>query len=126
MFDIFIQQRTSMINGVFDQNLNQLSPDQSGKGSSVSSGERLSCFSLMFFVPGTEADDSAEATRESRPHHRLRPAQTRFTLFEYGNITRSEIAATQDMIRAYSDRNKKKVQPRPFPALSFSSGLAGT
>jgi hypothetical protein len=37
----------------------------------------------------------------------MRPAHTRFTMYEYGNITRSEISAVHEMIREHQEKTKK-------------------
>lgn len=84
MFSMFIEQRgaAQIDNGVFDRGITGKSPDT--ERAAVSSGE-------------------------ARTSQRMRPAHTRFTMYEYGNITRSEISAVHEMIREHTEKTKKDI-----------------
>ncbi len=87
MFSMFIEQRgaAQIDNGVFDRGITGKSPDT--EPAAVSSGE-------------------------ARTSQRMRPAHTRFTMYEYGNITRSEISAVHEMIREHTEKTKKVCRTR--------------
>ena len=82
-----IEQRgaAQIDNGVFDRGITGKSPDT--EPAAVSSGE-------------------------ARTSQRMRPAHTRFTMYEYGNITRSEISAVHEMIREHTEKTKKVCRTR--------------
>lgn len=103
MFTMFIEQRAGPKpnNGVFEQGVNDKAPTRPA-------------------APGNGSDAPGGPTTGQKAPPRMRPAHTRFTMYEYGTITRSEISAVHEMLRDNAEKSKKVHLPSyPFPHSSI-------